>query len=461
MPTTLPTTLPTTAPIDGPFIIGPVAVMLLAVPVLLMGEWLIRKVPLLNRLSIPAAVVGGLIVAALILAVRLLTNDAVLVRNATTNGFWNWFNTTQLHFNPLTNGTSVHTPLLAMFFTCVGLNASWAIAGKHSGKLALFLLLATVLAVAQYALGVGTALALGESPLLGLMCSGVALMGGFGTAAGFAQEFQKAGLPDASTIGVASAAFGVVVGGLIAGPLGTWIVNAFKLKSTDATTIEIDTQVDEGGFFSDLKNMSASLGSTLLLLFIVLVCMKAGQYVSEWIISTGTPLIRQIPGVSPSYKIAFPTYLGSMLLAVVVRNIHDFSGMKFIHTKHVDVVSSFVLAWLLTAVMIALTLRELSETAGAMLVILTAQVALMVVFCRWVVFYVMGKNYEAAAMSGGMVGFGLGATSNALASIKALSQRFGPAPQAVIIVSVVGAFLIDFINAILITIGLNIFAARQ
>jgi len=252
---------------------------------------------------------------------------------------------------------------------------------------------------------------------------------------------------------------------LISGPLGQWIVNSRKLvtpgknavsTTTDANSLP-DSLVDEGGFFDDLRNMFARPGQTLLHILVLLTCVKLGVFISVWVVEAGTPLVRSIPGVAQDYKLAFPTYMGAMILAVIVRNIHDAIGLKFLSSKHIDVISSFVLAWFLTAVMIALQLRELIDSAAAMLIIMAVQVGVMVIFARWVVFYVMGRDYEAAAMSSGMVGFGLGATSNALASIKALTLRFGPAPQAVIITSVVGAFLIDFINAIMITFGLNVF----
>jgi glutamate:Na+ symporter, ESS family len=445
--------------------ISPFALLALAIPVLLLGEQLTARVRWLGRLNIPAPIVGGLIVAVtIVLAQERGANLAVLDR--TSNVPLQWIALPQWHFAPPSSPPTVYQPLLIAFFTCIGLNASWAVA--RAGGLALlgYLGLAALLAVIQYATGVGTAAALGQSPLLGAMCSGVSLMGGFGTAAGFAGEFERAGLRGAGAIGIAAAAFGVIAGGLIAGPMAGLLMrrNASTVPAfagADDPHIAAEALIDEGGFFADLRNMWKHAGSVAIHLVCLAVCLKLGAFLAVFVRTEGSPLIRMIPGIAPDYQLIFPIYMGSMFVGVILRNIHDLLGLKILHSDRVDLIASFCLAWLLAAVMISLKLLDLTTLATPMFIILVVQVVVMIVFCYAVVFRVMGRNYEAAAMSAGMVGFGLGATSNAVATMRALAVRFGPAPRAFLIVTVVGAFLIDFVNATLITICLSLFGATK
>jgi ESS family glutamate:Na+ symporter len=212
-----------------------------------------------------------------------------------------------------------------------------------------------------------------------------------------------------------------------------------------------------GGFVQDLAALTARLTPTVIHLTALFLCLKLGAFFSAFVRETGTEMIRQIPGVDPTFTLVFPVYMGSMILAVVLRNLHDAMGLKLLDSKHVDLIASLALAWLLSAIMIGLRLSDLLALAGPMLVILTVQVVVMVAFSYWVVFRVMGRDYEAAAMSAGMVGFGLGATPNAVATMKAMARQYGPAPRAFLIVTVVGAFLIDFVNSFFILSLLNLF----
>ncbi len=459
----MPTTLPTTSPAFIPLLISPFVLLLLAIPILLLSEYVVRKVKWLGNSNIPAPVLGGLVVAILVLLLRLTAGDVLRLDSSTSDVLWHYLITPKWDFGPVA-ARDVTRPLLILFFTCVGLNASYAVAKKGSRILFVYLGLATVLAVLQYAAGMITAVAVGASPLLGVMCSGVSLMGGFATAAGFAPEFEKQGLAGAQTIGLAAAAFGVVAGGLLAGPLAQRLmslkvaaVTSIDPRTSTASSPEPDTSFDEGGFVDDLISMQRRVGATLVHLLVLFVCLKLGAFFSVWIEANGTPLVRMIPGVAGDYRLAFPLYMGSMILAVLVRNLHDAMGLKWIESRLTDVIASFVLSWLLCAIIMDLKLASLLSSAAPMLLVLLVQVVIMAAFAYFVVFRVMGRNYDAVAMSAGMVGFGLGATSNAVASMRALARRYGPAPQAFLVVTVVGAFLIDFINAILITILLNVF----
>ncbi len=465
--TTAAATAPSAA-VDPALTIAPFALLFLAIPVLLFGEQLCKRIKFIGDSNIPAPVIGGLLVAIAILFMQKLSPGSLAINPNTGLVPWHWAILPQWGFDPI-KPLAVERPLLILFFTCIGLNASWSVAKEGGIPLLVYLGIGTAFAAAQYVSGILTAWTLGESPLLGIMCSGVSLMGGFGTAASWKDEFAKAGLNHAGEIGIAAAAAGVIAGGLIAGPLAGRLIKVFvKPKAAVATAngagSDIPTEpeslrddadrkaepaeplVDEGGFFADIANMVRHAPSIVIHLAVLLVCLKLGAFVSTFV--GGVKIGEQ--------TLTFPVYMGSMIVAAIIRNVHDVAGWKFIHTPRVDLIASFALAWMLSVVMIGLKLQELVGAAAPMFVIIAVQVALMAAFAYWVVFRVMGRDYEAAAMSAGMIGFGLGATSNAVATMRQLARRFGPAPRAFLIVTVVGAFLIDFTNAFLIMIFLNV-----
>ncbi len=424
--------------------IGPFFLLFLALPIVLFGEVLTARVGWLRRSNVPAPIVGGLIVAfALLICGETLPGAAALQGN-TANPYWLWSVLPQWSFTA-PRATDVERPLLILFFTCIGLNASWRVAKQGGLPLLVYLALAAGIALLQAVGGAATALALGQNPLLGIMTSNVSLMGGFGTAAGFAPEFEKAGLAGAATVGIAAAAFGVIAGGFVAGIVGGRLIERnLRLNSVAS---QPDGAVEraaesEGGFLSEVRDLARSGRSTLLHLAVLFVCMKLGAFVSAFIQSTG---------------VTFPVYMGSMIVAALVRNTHDFAGRARLRTDRTDAIGSVALMWLLAVVMMDLQLSQLAHAALPMLAILTIQVIWIAALAYWLVFRVMGRDYEAAVMSAGLIGFGLGATSNALATMRVISRRFGPAPRAFLIVPIVGAFLIDFANALLTTTALNFF----
>lgn len=423
--------------------IGPFALLLLAIPVLLLGEQLARRLGWLGRSNIPAPIIGGLIAAVALAAVAEFQPGWVSLQGSTANPLWLWPVLPQWDL-AATRPTDVERPLLILFFTCIGLNASWGVARSGGWPLVMYLGLATGFALLQTVTGILTALAMGQHPLMGIMCSSVSLMGGFGTSAGFAPEFEKAGLVGAGAIGIASAAFGVIAGGLIAGPIAGRLLtrNAVTKPGRGGTNAATTGGDDDGGhgFLAEAADLFRHGGTVLIHLAVLLVCLKFGAFLSRMIQQAG---------------ITFPVYMGSMLVAALVRNTHDALGGKWITNERVDAIASFALTWLLAVVMIDLQLSQLAHAALPMLAIVAVQVVLISAFAYWIVFRVMGRDYEAATMSAGMIGFGLGATSNAVATMRVLARRFGPAPRAFLIVTVVGAFLIDFTNAILITTALN------
>jgi ESS family glutamate:Na+ symporter len=421
--------------------IPPYVPVLAAIPALLGGEWLVRRFAVLARYNIPAPVVGGLLIALLALAANLANWGAPKFQTGVTAPWWTWLVTTEPEWlaGPEKN---VNQPFLVAFFTCIGLNASWSLVKKGSGYALLFLGVTALLAVSQNLLGVVLAKMMGEAPLLGLVCGSLTLTGGIGTALGFAPELEQAGLGQAAVVSVAAATFGLVVGGLVSGPLGGWLIQRNQLKSAAAAGVHLEAgHPGVSEIRTDLRNLWRR-GKTgwghLLLLFL---CIKAGAWVSYFIQASG---------------ITFPIYMGAMILGLVVRNVADACGARWLKAEIVDTLGSVMLGLFLVIAMMSLNLIELAQSAVPMLVILGAQIVLMGLFGWFVTFPVLGRSYDAAVMVAGQSGFALGGTANAVASMRSLVANFGPSPRAFLIVPIVGGFLIDFINALNITVFLNL-----
>jgi len=405
----------------------------------LLGEFLVRRVRVLARFNIPAPVVSGLLLSLLVLALNLAGGDVKFLTK-TAASWWTWLISIEPEW---VNKPSldVHRPFLVAFFTCIGLNASWTLVKRGSLGLLVFLLLSGVLAVAQNLLGVPLAKLLGESPLLGLVCGSLTLTGGVGTALGFAPELEKAGLANAAVVSVAAATFGLVAGGLIGGPLGGWLVRKHDLKSDAPAATHLEAgQTGEAGIFQDFHSLAGYRGNFVVHVIVLLLCIKLGAWLSFFITQT---------------KLVFPVYMGALLLGVVVRNVADTFTPGWIKAEIVDTLASISLGVFLVVAMMSLNLLDLANTALPMLLILIAQVVFMALFAWLLTFRFMGRDYDAAVMCAGQIGFGLGATPNAVANMKALVERYGPSPRAFLLVPVVGGFLIDLINSLNITAFLN------
>ncbi|MFM7751697.1 MAG: sodium/glutamate symporter [Opitutaceae bacterium] len=422
--------------------VGPFALLLLAFPVVLLGEALNRRFTGLRRLHIPAAILGGLLVAAALLVLGELRPGLVRVSAETASLAWLWSVLPQWDFSA-PRAAGVERPLLILFFTCMGLNASLALARKGGRPLLVFFALASVLSVLQAVVGAALARALGENPLLGVLAGTTSLMGGFGTVAGFAPEFTKAGLAGAPVIGVAAAAYGVIAGGVLAGVLGGRLIEGLGAERSAGSrgAQPVDAGAPRPGLIALVRQLAAMGRPVVLHLAVLLLCMKAGAFLS---------------GLLQAQGLTFPVYMGALVVAALTRTVHDGLGGRWLRTDCTDVLGAVALTWLLAVVMVNLQLAQLSRAALPLLVLLAVQTVVMVAAARWLVFRLMGRDHEAAVMTAGLVGFGLGATSNALASMREITARFGPAPRAFLIVPIVGAFLIDFTNASVTTLALNL-----
>lgn len=379
---------------------------------LFLGYGLCRAVPVLGRYNLPPPVVGGLVFALL----------ATLAHARGTTLY--------------SLDTSLQTPLMVAFFTTLGFNASLRLLRISGRQVALFLLLATVLAVLQNLLGAAVATAFGLPPLFGVLAGSTTLTGGPATGLAFAPLFEAAGVQGAATIAVATAMSGILLGGLIGAPLATLMIRRHRLVSMqpgsrvapdDAGPVEAGTEVQRE--YRALKS-----------LVMILLAMWLGGWVSGLLEGAGLTL---------------PAYVGAMLVGAVVRNLDDRFGWFGLSVPTTDLVGNVSLSLFLAVALMNLKLWELAGLAAPLVVNLGLQAALVAVFCL-VVLRAMGRDYDAAVMSGGFYGFMMGTTANAMAVMRALVERYGAAPRAFLVAPLVGAFFIDFTNALLITGFLNL-----
>ena len=378
--------------------------------VLLLGRFLVRNVELLRHYCIPEPVAGGVVFALAHLALR------------------------QAGILEISFDSTLQTFFMVVFFCSVGFTACFRLLKKGGLQVLLFLGIAVMMCVLQNGLGAFIASAFDLDPRLGLATGSIPMVGGHGTAASFGPLLEKAGVSGASAVAIASATFGLVAGCVIGGPTAVSRIRQKKLHSFETAIGSNEVVVDKNevtGAIDSGRFLNAALCLAL--------AIGAGTVVSAWLNKVFT----------------FPIYIGAMLVAAFIRNTTDMAG-KEIPMEEISTIGSFSLSLFLGLAMMGLKLWELADLAVPMVVMLVAQTVLMMVYAYFVVFNLLGKNYDAAVMTSGFCGFGMGATPNAMANMQAITQKYGPAPTAYFVVPLVGSLFIDFMNTIVITSFLNL-----
>ncbi len=382
------------------------------------GIQLRKRIAWLDRLNIPAAVVGGLLFTTLVLVLRQSSIQIQL-------------------------DTVMQPTLSVAFFTSIGMGASLALLRAGGIQVLVFLVLATFFCLVQNFVGMAIALGFDENPLLGVMAGSVTLVGGPATGLAFAPVFEDAGLRGAAPLALTAATAGIVCGGLVGGPVGTYLIRRFGLSPGTRSSAESRAEVRaelEARPETIVVEVDREDTGLMRNLAVLALAMWLGSIVSAEIQSLG---------------ITLPAYIGAMLVASVLRNVDDVTGWLRIDQRAMEFMGNLGLNIFLVVALMDLKLWELAGLALPLLVILVAQVLVVVLFALTASFRVMGKDYESAVMAGGFIGFVLGTTANAVANMRALVARFGPAPRAFLVVPLVGAFFIDFANAIIITFFVN------
>ena len=370
-----------------------------AIILLLLGRWIKKKVNFFEKFFIPAPVIGGTLFS------------IILLVGHQTETFTFTFN------------DDIKNLLMIAFFTTVGFSASLKILKKGGVGVALFLLAAVILVILQDIIGPVLAKALGINPLLGLAAGSIPLTGGHGTSGAFGPYLEDLGATGATVVAVASATYGLIAGCLIGGPIARRLMIKNNLKPTenkegvDNSLLGSATEVTEESLFSAVVYVGIAMG--------------IGALINNMLAKAG---------------IKFPVYLMGMVVAAIIRNILDFNQKQLPFTE-IGIVGNISLSLFLSMALMSMKLWQLIDLAIPLIIILLVQTVLMAFFAYFITFNIMGRDYDAAVMSTGHCGFGLGATPNAMANMETFTRSNGPSVKAFFIIPIVGSLFIDFINA--------------
>ncbi len=389
-----------------------------AVAVFFLGGFLKNRVAIFRKYCIPAPVIGGTIFSIL---------NCILY----TEGIWNY-----------SQDTVMQNWCMMLFFTSIGYMASIRLIFRGGIMVFKMGVMVAILIVLQDVVGIGMARLFDLNPLMGLASGSIPLVGGHGTAGSFGPVLENMGLMNATTIAFAAATFGLVSGSFIGGPIGELLVRRFHLASNETDEAEeIDAPKksshapkDTAAGYLDMDHFMYAFGQLLL-------AMGLGTYVSQFFSDIG---------------LVFPGYIGGMIVAAFIRNVSEMTGWYDAYQQECEVLGGMCLNIFLSCALMSLKLWQLSALAVPLIATLLVQVAIIGVFAYFAIFRVMGKDYEAAVMAAGTCGFGLGATPNAIANMNAMCERYGSAHTAYFVIPLIGAFVVDFLNASVLMVFMNI-----
>ena len=374
----------------------------LAALLLIMGYSINKRVTILNKYCIPAPVVGGFLFM-----------------------FLTWLghisSTFKFNFENIFQST-----FMLAFFTTVGLGASFSLLKKGGKLLIIYWLTCGIISIFQNIIGITITKITGLEAPYALLSSAISMIGGHGAALAYGGTFAKMGYESAPLVGAAAATFGLITAVLIGGPLGRRLIEKNNLRpdnneNFDQSVTEINT--DKGVKLSDLDIIKNVV--------VILLCMAIGSYIST--------LIGKL------IKMDFPSYVGSMFVAVIVRNINEKTHTYNFNFSLVDGIGNVMLNLYLSLALMTLKLWELSGLIGGVLLVVGCQVLFMILVAYFIVFRILGSNYDAAVMCSGLCGHGLGATPSAIVNMTAINEKYGMSRKAMMIVPIVGAFLVDII----------------
>ena len=374
----------------------------MATVLLLIGFWLKSKIKVLNKYCIPAPVVGG-----------FLFMFITFIGHVTGTFAFNF-------------DTYFQSPFMLAFFTTVGLGASFQLLKKGGILLIVYWLIAGIISIFQNVIGIGVSAIVGLEAPYGLLASAISMIGGHGAAGSYGQTFAEMGFSAGPEVGAAAATFGLISAVLLGGPLARRLIVKYNLKPNDDDNFSIDVSDINASTGEKLSGLDVIKNVT-----VIVVCMAVGTVVSGWI--------------GKLINMSFPTYVGAMFVAVIVRNLNEKFKWYNFSFGLVDGIGDVMLNLYLGIALMSLKLWELAGLIGGVLVVVLCQVIFMAVIAYFVVFRILGKNYDAAVMCAGLCGHGLGATPSAIVNMTAVKDQYGMSRKAFMIVPIVGAFLVDII----------------
>lgn len=381
-----------------------------AVLVLLLGNYLKKKIYFLQKFCIPAPVIGGLIFA-IMTCICYVTGIA------------------EFSFND-----TLREVCMVFFFTSVGFQANLKVLKSGGKSLIVFLGLVIVLIILQNLTAVGLAKLLNLNPLIGMCTGSIPMVGGHGTAGAFGPVLEDLNIKSATTICTAAATFGLIFGSLIGGPLGKRLIEKHSLLNTTAND-------DDSLLVEDEKKHERHTNMYADAVFQLILAIGVGTIFTMLLTKTG---------------LTFPIYIGAMLAAALMRNICEYTGIATIHMGEINDLGGISLSLFLGMAMITLRLWELASLALPLVILLAAQVLLIIIFTYVIEFNIMGRDYDAAILVSGTCGFGTGATPNAMANMQAVCDQYVPSIKAYLLIPLVGSLFADFLNSLVITFFINL-----
>ena len=394
--------------------------LILAVLVLLLGKLLVQRIRVLRDFNIPEPVAGGLVVAAVVFALHEILG--------LTLGFEG----------------SLQSAFMLVFFSSIGLGANFAKLREGGLGLVVFLTVIVLFIVVQNSVGIGLAMALGLDPLIGLVTGTITLLGGHGTAGAWGSVLENQyGLTGATTLGIACATFGLVIGGLLGGPLAKRLIVRHQLaaqRSDREQQAQAVAAVPEDSQATAFEHPSSAprlitADAAIETLALFAGCLAIAEFMTN---------------ITKDTAIQLPTFVWALGTGVVLRNTLDYIFGVKVFDRAIDVFGNAGLSIYLAMALLSLKLWELTDLAAPLMVILAVQTVVMALYAAFITFRIMGKNYDAAVLAAGHCGFGMGATPTAVANMQAITNQYGPSHKAFLIVPLVGAFFIDIINAFMI-----------
>lgn len=395
-----------------------------AVIVLLLGRFLVNRIDFLKRYNIPEPVAGGLVAAVVSLLVHTLWGYSIVF------------------------SSELQTSFMLVFFASIGLSANFMKLKEGGTALVIFLICVASFIVVQNAVGMSLATLLGLDPLIGLIAGSITLTGGHGTAGAWGEILEtQHGIQGALALGMASATFGLIIGGVIGGPLAKLLINRYNLAQpkTNAEIQHRDGHVEQNSddlapFENPHQVRLITADNAITTLGMFAACLAFAEFMT---------------GFSKGTWFELPTFVWALGGGVILRNILE-SVLKIdIFDRAIDVFGNASLSLYLAMALLSLKLWQLADLAGPLVVILGAQTITMALYAAFVTFRVMGRNYDAAVLSAGHCGFGMGATPTAVANMQAITNMYGPSHKAFLIVPLCGAFFVDLINATVIQLMLK------
>ncbi|MDR3264456.1 MAG: sodium/glutamate symporter [Synergistaceae bacterium] len=412
--------------VDGVFKLSfdPLFTTAVASVLFIVGVTLRRHISFLTRFCIPSAVIGGLIMAFIALGLHHQGGASVSF------------------------DTALQSPMMLAFFTTVGIGGSLSLLKRGGWALIVYLVACWGLAVFQNAFGVSLAKVLGLHPALGIMAGAVSLEGGHGAAAAFGPTAEGLGVVGAQAVAIASATYGLIAGGLLGGPVSSWLINSKKLElaASQDSLYKEHHEASEAVALTD----SFDLFRTLAL---VLVVMAIGSLASNWFND-------QANTVWQWKNFSLPGYVGAMFIAVIFRNLNDALKIVKLHDRSIDLIADISIGLFLTMAMMSLRIWDLYDLAIPLIATLLLQTAAIALLAVFVLFPILGRDYDAAVMCAGFMGHGLGATPNAVSNMSAVCERYEVMSyKAFLVVPLCGAVLIDLVAIPNIVWFINYFAA--